>query len=237
MGGSGVGVAVGLTAARDNLVEMKAALDAARQYVTQETYSNYTIRAKRYDSMVIEYNKELAEYNAMRQDYAEKHNEYLRTKKALEEAKTKFQSLKDEASNQPDLQICLLDRTLLSASIVAISDRHDLALLKLYGYKTPFIELEDISQVAQGDRLFAVGNPLNFAHSVTSGVFSAHRGNLIQTTAQINPGNSGGPLITEGGKVIGINTSKIVRQDVEGICFAIPINLVLEEFEFYLKPY
>jgi hypothetical protein len=72
-------------------------------------------------------------------------------------------------------------------------------------------------------------------HSVTSGFFSGHRDDFIQTNAQINPGNSGGPLITENGNVIGINSQKIVHKDVEGLSFAIPIDLVFKEFKGYLE--
>ena len=53
-----------------------------------------------------------------------------------------------------------------------------------------------------------------------------HRFKLIQTDAAINPGNSGGALATADGKVIGINSSKIMKQGIEGIGFAIPINQV-----------
>ena len=83
--------------------------------------------------------------------------------------------------------------------------------------------------------MFAIGSPLGLSHSVTSGVFSAHRGKLLQTSAQVNPGNSGGPLLTEDGKVIGINTLKLMEEGVEGISFAIPINVAIEEFKFHLR--
>jgi serine protease Do len=88
--------------------------------------------------------------------------------------------------------------------------------------------------LAHGEPLYAIGNPINFAHSVTSGVFSGFREDLIQSSAQVNPGNSGGPLITKEGDVIGVNTKKIVHQEVEGISFAIPIHIVLNEFNNYL---
>jgi S1-C subfamily serine protease len=74
-------------------------------------------------------------------------------------------------------------------------------------------------------------------HSVTPGVFSGHRDEFIQTNAQLNPGNSGGPLITESGEVIGINSQKNVHRDVEGLSFAIPIDLVFEEFKSYLESF
>ena len=109
-----------------------------------------------------------------------------------------------------------------------------MALLRINGYKTPFIEPAKISEIALGDPLYAIGNPLSFDHSVTSGIFSGQRENMIQTNAQVSPGNSGGPLIIKNGKVIGVNTKKIVHQSVEGISFAISIDIALREFKDFL---
>jgi len=120
-----------------------------------------------------------------------------------------------------------------------ISSNYDLALLKLDGYKCPYIEPADQYQLAQGDHLYAIGMPEVFRHTVTDGIFSGYRKlegiAIIQTNAQINPGNSGGPLITGDGKVVGINTWKIRARGIEGLGFAIPIDVALKEFEDYLE--
>ena len=83
--------------------------------------------------------------------------------------------------------------------------------------------------------MYAVGSPLNLANSVTSGVLSSYRKDHIQTNAEIYPGNSGGPLITKDGRVIGVNTLKLVTEKFEGLGFAIHIDLVFQEFARFLR--
>ncbi|MDP4121108.1 MAG: trypsin-like peptidase domain-containing protein, partial [Bacillota bacterium] len=95
-------------------------------------------------------------------------------------------------------------------------------------------EFGDSDKLKVGQDVIAIGNPegLDFQNSLTRGCVSAVNRSIelnslvkyIQTDAAINPGNSGGPLLTLDGKVIGINTSKIVLQNFEGMGFAIPID-------------
>ena len=98
------------------------------------------------------------------------------------------------------------------------------------------VKLGDSSQVAVGEEVVAIGNPLGLDFSLSSGVVSATNRELqspngatitggIQTDAAINPGNSGGPLFNADGEVIGIN-EQIDSQSGgnEGIGFAVPIN-------------
>ena len=159
-------------------------------------------------------------------------------KGAFEKTLRAFDDLKAKMRGSYVNQIVLADNTELSVSLVLVSYRHDLALLKLYGYKCPFIEPVVPGQLEQGTLLYAIGSPLKLMHSVTSGIYSGIREfsgqHYIQTNAQINPGNSGGPLVTKDGKAIGINTWKVVGPHVEGIGFAIPISAALKEFERYL---
>lgn len=131
-------------------------------------------------------------------------------------------------------RIILIDRTEFTIYGAELSDKYDIALLRLKGYNCPFIEQANPKELGIGDALYAIGMPKALMHSVTSGVFSSYRKlddnvNYIQTNAQINTGNSGGPLITKEGKVVGVNTLK--RIDAEGIGFAIPIDLVADEFK------
>ena len=96
------------------------------------------------------------------------------------------------------------------------------------------IALADINEVAVGDVVLAMGNPLGIGQTVTQGIVSAvvRRGanpvdNYIQTDAAINPGNSGGPLTDTAGRLVGINTLILSHAGgSEGIGFAIPVDLV-----------
>jgi serine protease Do len=144
------------------------------------------------------------------------------------------QRLLNELS-QSGFTVVLADKTELQADIVIISENKDLALLKLKGYKTPFIPGGNAHGLHHGQPLYAIGSPLGgMDHTVTSGIFSGRSSDLIQTSAQISPGNSGGPLITENGQVIGVNTLKVVSFGVEGVGFAIPISDVMTEFGAYI---
>jgi S1-C subfamily serine protease len=83
-------------------------------------------------------------------------------------------------------------------------------------------------------RVFAIGSPLGVGDSVSSGVISGYDNDYIRTDAKIYFGNSGGPLITADGKVIGINTLKLMTQKFEGMGFAIPVRRAFQEFNKYL---
>jgi serine protease Do len=127
-----------------------------------------------------------------------------------------------------------VDDTQLYARLIALSKKHDLALLKVDGYQTPALQPATAHHLAQGDQVYAIGNPANLRNTVTSGIFSGYEGSFIQTNAQINPGNSGGPLIDPEGRVLGINTKKKTGNAIEGLGFAIPIQTALEDFDKYL---
>jgi hypothetical protein len=72
---------------------------------------------------------------------------------------------------------------------------------------------------AVGDRVYALGNPLGLDNTLSEGLISAIRGDLLQITTAISPGSSGGALLNESGDVIGITTLK--AKGGENLNFAI----------------
>jgi serine protease Do len=121
--------------------------------------------------------------------------------------------------------------------IVALDARLDLALLKIEDAGPapfPTVPLSGAAALNDGQAVFAIGSPLGLDRTVSQGIISAHArlldGQLyIQTTTQINPGNSGGPLFNLRGEVVGVNNMKAMAVGVEGLNFAIPID-VLKNF-------
>lgn len=141
------------------------------------------------------------------------------------------------------VQFC--DDSTVAAEVKGASPSNDLAVVKV---KKDDIEAEtkeaikiakinDSGEEKVGEPVVAIGNALGYGQSVTSGIISAlereitaedsttgqtYTNTLTQTDASINPGNSGGALLNAKGEVIGINSSKIGGEDVDGVGFAIP---------------
>ena len=135
-----------------------------------------------------------------------------------------------------EIVVAIPDGSLRAAKLRGVDPEADLALLIIDPAGIPPIAIGDSRQLAVGDVVLAVGNPLGVGQTVTQGIVSAvgRRGlginpieNFIQTDAAINPGNSGGALIDTQGRLVGINTAILSRGGgSEGIGFAIPIDLV-----------
>jgi S1-C subfamily serine protease len=131
------------------------------------------------------------------------------------------------------LATALTDGSTCEAAVVGSDAATDLAVIRAQGSGLPYAALGDSARLRVGQLVIAMGNPLGFESSVSTGVASAlgramrsEQGrlieNIIQHTAPLNPGNSGGPLLDSHGKVVGINTAIIAM--AQGIGFAIPAN-------------
>ncbi len=134
-----------------------------------------------------------------------------------------------------ELAVALPDGTLRPTKVIGVDPDSDLALLKIDASGLRPIEIGNTKDLAVGDVVLAVGNPLGVGQTVTQGIVSAlgRKGiginpieNFIQTDAAINPGNSGGALIDTAGRLVGINSAILSRGGgSEGIGFAIPIDI------------
>ena len=137
------------------------------------------------------------------------------------------------------LTATLADGAEYPASVVTISDKTDLALVKVQATGLKAATIGDSGAVAVGQTAIAIGSPLGtYTETVTKGIVSALNrtitvrdeetgrpttlNGLIQTDAAINQGNSGGPLLNGSGDVVGVNTA--TASSAEGIGFAIPIR-------------
>ena len=150
-----------------------------------------------------------------------------------------------------EISVTLSNDVTTTAQIVNYDENQDVAMIKITdeSVKIPAtVELGDSDSLQPGEEVIAIGTPLSteLSSTVTKGIISATSRsvavesgvtmNLIQTDAAINSGNSGGPLVNTKGEVVGINSSKISGEAVEGIGFSIPINDIKDKIESLSKP-
>ena len=146
------------------------------------------------------------------------------------------------------LRVLFIDQETCDAEIKGTNPSNDLAVIAvaLSDIKSTTLDQIKVATLGNSDNLkigedvIAIGNALGYGQSVTTGIVSANNreisdetitGTFIQTDAAINPGNSGGALVNINGHVIGINSSKIGGNAVEGMGFAIPISRAIPIIE------
>lgn len=165
----------------------------------------------------------------------------------------------DDANN---VKIIYSNGTTTTADILGKETYSDIAVLTVKDDTVlSVVSLGDSTKMRLGDTVFTIGSPLGseysgtvtrgilsnkdrlVAVSLTSGSTSDWIMKVLQTDAAINPGNSGGPLLNINGEVIGINSLKLVENEIEGMGFAIPIEdaiyyaEILEKGEKISRPY
>ncbi|UQX87683.1 trypsin-like peptidase domain-containing protein [Jatrophihabitans telluris] len=161
-------------------------------------------------------------------------------------------------SQKPTIRVVFADKSSAPGSVVGTDPVNDLAVVKVAKTSLTVATLGRSDQLAVGDPVIAIGDPLGLRGTVTAGIVSAldrplhlsgENGNpdavidAIQTDAPINPGNSGGALVNGAGAVIGINTAILsLGQSANGgqagsigVGFAIPINHAKDVAEQIIK--
>lgn len=132
----------------------------------------------------------------------------------------------------------------VDAKILGSDEYEDIAVLSIdASYVNEVAKIGSSESAKIGDTVFTVGTPVGseYKGTVTKGILSgkertvdvqldngsAYVMQVLQTDAAINPGNSGGPICNINGEVIGVNSLKLVQDNIEGMGFAIPIELVM----------
>ncbi|HLG72815.1 MAG TPA: trypsin-like peptidase domain-containing protein [Chloroflexota bacterium] len=142
-------------------------------------------------------------------------------------------------------QVTLANNQTVQGKLTGLDPLDDLAVIQVNQPDLPVVDMGDSSKLQVGQTVLAIGNPIGFTRTMTSGIVSALDRtipeppsqvtgqattipNMIQTSAPINPGNSGGALIDLNAKLIGVPTLAPVDPELgsvaQGIAFAIPIN-------------
>ncbi|MFW6283896.1 MAG: trypsin-like peptidase domain-containing protein, partial [Desulfosalsimonas sp.] len=144
-----------------------------------------------------------AERQREKQRYALEKERYEDYKKRFEQQKAEYEDKKTEYESQirsyryknatsglsRHFKVICKDGREIPSYLVAKSRSHDLALLKIDGYKTPFIAPASPGPLSQGDQVYAIGSPMGLRDSMSRGIIAGFKSSFIQTDAKIYPGN------------------------------------------------
>ena len=146
-----------------------------------------------------------------------------------------------------EIKLTLSNGEEVDAEVLGTDSYMDIAVLRMDGDAVLQVaQIGDSTEAKLGDTIFTVGTPVSteYAGTVTKGIISGENREItvtdngtsymmeaIQIDASINPGNSGGPLVNISGEVIGINSVKLVESSIEGMGFAIPIEVAMSQID------
>lgn len=151
------------------------------------------------------------------------------------------------------LEVTLSDDKKVDAKYVGGDQYLDIAVISISSSSVKQVaKLGSSGRAILGDTVFTVGSPVGdeYRGTVTRGILSGkdrlvavsvsggtedYVMRLLQTDAAMNPGNSGGPLCNANGEVIGMNSLKLVKNEVEGMGFAISIEDILAHIDTFEK--
>ncbi len=146
---------------------------------------------------------------------------------------------KSASANYAFIEVRLADmQEWISASVVQVSDKEDLATIKIDKQNVDCFSLQE--KVSNGESIYTIGNPNGFGLSFTSGVVSSNNRNIIydgetiktiQTSFVINEGNSGGPVFNNKGELVGIISFRLKDKSnevIQGVSFVIPTKTIKE---------
>lgn len=162
-------------------------------------------------------------------------------------------------SGATTVKVVNMNNETVEAKVLGSDEYEDVAVLAIDASSVLAVaEIGSSENASIGDTVFTVGTPVGteYMGTVTKGILSgkdrtvdvsldngsAYVMQVLQTDAAINPGNSGGPICNINGEVIGVNSLKLVKDTIEGMGFAIPIELVmtsvdrLEKGEAIVRP-
>jgi S1-C subfamily serine protease len=142
--------------------------------------------------------------------------------------------------NATGARITLSDQSTWDAQLVGAEPDKDIAVLKIDRSDSTLapIPVGTSKDLRVGQKVYAIGNPFGYDHTLTTGVISGLGREIksvtdrpiqgvIQTDAAINPGNSGGPLLDSAGRLIGMNTAIVSPSgSYAGIGFAVPVDTI-----------
>jgi serine protease Do len=216
---------------KNNLSKMRKSLEEYKAYIAAEPD-----RSPRRRTLQDDYDILHSRFKSRREDLKTHEKRYAEARKEFDGVTRDRLWRGAMAGVARSFKVFLKDDTALQASLIAISEKEDLALLKIDGVKTPRLALGDDTRPQQGDQVHAIGSPLGLRDSVTTGTITRVDSDMIYTDARIMPGNSGGPLVNKAGRVTGVNTIKVSQGNPlgEGFGGAIPAATVRREFQRWL---